>query len=443
MTPELDRGREMVRESSRATRALLATSLLLLGLLGAAYANLWMRQSDLEDGIREDALWAVYQMGREARTLLEAIETSDRDAGDDRSAREGLVLRYDILYSRLSILETAKYGASFTGDPEIEAGRARLRELIGGMEPTIAALGAPSAHARDAVALQGRVAELVTVAEDLLARTNSAVSAARADARAEVMRLQKATAWIVLALALSTALLVASLVRRLRATKAANDQIQVVADQLASAFEAAEAGNRAKSEFMAVMGHEIRTPLNAILGMAEILSLSRLEEREAGCVRAIGASGTALLETINEILDYAKIEHGDAPPESIAFDPADVARQAIGIMEGRARERGNAIAFLETDVADWFLGDPTRLRRVLLNLLSNAVKFTENGSIRVSLRDVGSPGSPRLRFVVSDSGIGIDEASRPLLFRAFSQVDGSIGRRFGGTGLGLAICKRV
>ncbi|KQT54404.1 hypothetical protein ASG43_02020 [Aureimonas sp. Leaf454] len=443
MTPELAKGEDIVRKSARATWALIACSLLLLALLAAAYANLWIRQTDLRDGIREDALWAVYQVSREARTLKETIAAAERQDRMTQADRDGLLLRFDILYSRMSILETTEYGSYFSVDTSIDVVRTRLRDLIKGLEPEFDRLRDALADMSQIASIERSTADLVAVSEDLLLRTNSALSAARADSRAEVMHLQTITAWIVLALAVSAALLIVSLVRRLRATREAGEQIRIVAGQMSAAFEAAEAGNRAKSEFMATMGHEIRTPLNAILGMAELLSLSDLGSEDADSVRAIGASGTALLEIINEILDFAKIEHGDESPERIAFDPIDVARQSIGIVEGRARERGNVLQFTDVGIEGFYLGDPTRLRRVLLNLLSNAVKFTENGHVRLAIREVGDENALRLRFVVSDTGIGIPETSRHLLFQAFSQVDGTIGRRFGGTGLGLAICKRV
>ncbi|KQT85760.1 ATP-binding protein [Aurantimonas sp. Leaf443] len=441
MTPGLAVGREAVRRSTRATWLSLATSVLLLALLLAAYVNLADRSRSLQDGIREDALWAVYQIGRESGTLAEEMRDALADGRLDGAEREALTLRYDIVYSRMSVVDNANYGAYFAEDDDIRALRTAVRTGIVAMEPVFDAV--TSADAEALAALVPTATDLVETSESLLLRTNSVVSAARADARAEVLRLQHAAAWIVLALVVSFGLLVLSLAYRLRATRAIGDELQSVAEQLTAAFAAAEAGNKAKSEFMATMGHEIRTPLNAILGMAELLSMSDLARDDRESVAAIRSSGTALLEIINEILDFAKIEHGDTGSERVLFDPAELLREAAVVVHGRARERGNAVKIAEGDVAGLYMGDPTRLRRVLLNLLSNAVKFTENGVVRVKLSQTGSANDPRLRFEITDSGIGIAPESRHRLFLPFSQVDGSIGRRFGGTGLGLAICKRI
>jgi signal transduction histidine kinase/CheY-like chemotaxis protein/HPt (histidine-containing phosphotransfer) domain-containing protein len=442
MTPELAQGQEIVRQSARATWALIATSLFLLTLLVGAYLHLSIRQQDTQDGIREDALWAVYQTGREARTLLETLKDVDRAGTLSQERRDSLMLRYDILYSRTSIVDSARYGAYFTEDPEIRATQKEVHFGIMELEPTFDRLRQETGLTSVREILPA-VGNIVAAAERLLVRTNSVVSAARADARTEVMDLQDRTASLVLAFGLTVGLLIVILVRRLGATRAAGAQIQIVADQMSAAFRAAEAGNRAKSEFMATMGHEIRTPLNAILGMAELLLDSKLSEEDAESVRAIETSGTALLEVINEILDFAKIEHGDEQAEMIPFDPLAVTEQAIGIIRGRAGDRGTVVSLRNEDARGWVIGDPTRLRRVLLNLLSNAVKFTENGSVDVIVSVAGTVLQPRLRFVVADTGIGIPDSARPLLFQAFSQVDSTIGRRFGGTGLGLVICKRI
>ncbi len=218
-----------------------------------------------------------------------------------------------------------------------------------------------------------------------------------------------------------------------------------MATQLSEAYEGADAGNRAKSQFMATMGHEIRTPLNAILGMSELLELSELPDDAIQSVKTIRSSGEALLEIINEILDFSKIEHGKLELEERAFDVCALAESTVSIIRGRADDHGNTVILDLPDSlqALYVKTDPTRLRQVLLNLLSNAVKFTHQGTVTLRLRDFYREGKLMIRFEVEDTGIGIDEAGLDKLFKPFSQVDASISRRYGGTGLGLTICKQI
>nr|WP_281435085.1 ATP-binding protein [Rhizobium lemnae] len=218
-----------------------------------------------------------------------------------------------------------------------------------------------------------------------------------------------------------------------------------MAQELTVSYQAAEAGNRAKSQFMATMGHEIRTPLNAILGMVELLELNKLPEDALSRVRTIRRSGEALLDTINEILDYAKIEHGKLELEERPVDLVSLAENSAEMMRGRATEAGTRIA---VDLphrwhARHVLADPTRLRQVMLNLMSNAVKFTSEGTVTLRMRQQVRQSEVWLRVEVQDTGIGIGEEGRKKLFRPFSQVDASISRRYGGTGLGLTICKEI
>nr|WP_289851985.1 ATP-binding protein [Rhizobium sp. SSA_523] len=214
---------------------------------------------------------------------------------------------------------------------------------------------------------------------------------------------------------------------------------------MTASCQAAEAGNRAKSQFMATMGHEIRTPLNAILGTVELLELTRLSPEAALRIRTIRRSGEALLDIINEILDYAKIEHGKLELEQRPVDLLMLAETSVEMMRGRATEAGTGI--LVDLPSEWrarhILSDPTRLRQVILNLMSNAVKFTSQGTVTLRLRQFRGPTALWLRVEVEDTGIGIDEEGKAKLFRPFSQVDASINRKYGGTGLGLTICKEI
>ncbi|MGO9232081.1 MAG: response regulator [Bryobacteraceae bacterium] len=220
---------------------------------------------------------------------------------------------------------------------------------------------------------------------------------------------------------------------------------------------AAEEANRAKSEFLANMSHEIRTPLNGILGFAELMADSGLTGNQRQHNEAVRASAESLLAVINNILDFSRVEAGRIELESLDFSIRRCINAAVVSVGPLLGEKGLATSIqIDYDVPDWVRGDPHRLRQVLLNLLGNAVKFTVVGGItvRVSLasrQDAATAGSngnggpkPRqIQFAVSDTGIGVPESQRELIFQPFRQADGSVTRRFGGTGLGLAISRKL
>ncbi len=215
--------------------------------------------------------------------------------------------------------------------------------------------------------------------------------------------------------------------------------------ELKQAKAAAESASRTKSDFLASMSHEIRTPMNAIMGIADLLAKTPLSPEQDKYVQIFRRAGDNLLNLINDILDLSKVEASQLELERTGFSLNDHLEKVIEMVSARAEEKGLALVCeIAHDAPTDLLGDPTRLRQVLLNLIGNAIKFTESGEVflRVTLdRDSSSP--PVLQFAVSDTGIGISGEKLSRVFERFTQADSSTTRRFGGSGLGLTICKRL
>ena len=217
--------------------------------------------------------------------------------------------------------------------------------------------------------------------------------------------------------------------------------------ELIAAREAALEGSRAKSDFLSSMSHEIRTPMNAVLGMADMLWESDLTEEQRRYLDIMRNNGVTLLDLINDILDLAKVESGQLRFEEVDFDIRELIDKAAETMGMRAHEKHLELAgHVASDVPYNLVGDPLRLRQVLVNLLSNAVKFTDRGEVVLSVEmarpDTGT-GTVSLRFLVTDTGIGIPSDKTESIFGAFTQADSSTTRKYGGTGLGLTIVKRL
>lgn len=232
----------------------------------------------------------------------------------------------------------------------------------------------------------------------------------------------------------------------MQSRRRAENKLTVQAEELRLAAEKAEAAVRAKSRFLSSMSHEMRTPLNGVVGMAQVMEDTDLDEEQRGGLAVIKSSSLVLLALISDVLDLGKIEAGRLDLEKIAFDLPDLVKKTLQIVEPAAGAKSLEISLeLAAGTPQHVLGDSTRLQQVILNLLSNAVKFTSEGGIalRVKACEGPDPRLARVRFEVSDSGIGISPEQEQRIFRSFTQADESTTRKYGGTGLGLAISRHL
>ncbi|MBK9142689.1 MAG: response regulator [Candidatus Melainabacteria bacterium] len=231
--------------------------------------------------------------------------------------------------------------------------------------------------------------------------------------------------------------------KQINSLRVVNEELESLTAKLETAYEQAMEASKLKSEFVANISHEVRTPISAVIGMSELLldtDLSQIQKEYAGGVLE---SATSLLSIINDILDFSRIEAGALDLESIEFDLLQLVEGSVELFAHESFNKDISLStFVDPSLPETMIGDPVRVRQILLNLVSNAVKFTDSGQVTVRVMPSRN-GNTSIRFEVEDTGIGIAAQATGRLFSPFVQADGSTTRKFGGTGLGLSICKRL
>lgn len=397
----------------------------------ALFAFLLERQQSLLDAVKEDALWAAYQVDRETQRFRGELRLLSPD--NHAVQIKPVLLRFDILYSRIDLLEKGDLRSAFAADASEPRLVSRFIEHIRKVDTLLPAL--ESGDHSVLPVMYTHVDSMTDLAEQLLLRTLHARGEERTKGREDTLRMYSLFGMLVLLMALCLIVIIYLVFRKRAQAQELAEQLQVVAAR-------AEAANASKSAFLAMMSHEIRTPMNGIIGMLDLLQGTRLTDEQTGYVQISKKSAESLLTILNDVLDLSKMEAGRFELVDDVLDPVEIARSTLNLLaSGSAHKPGVRLdCHIDPDVAGLYRGDPVRVRQILLNLLGNALKFTHDGSVTVS---VARESSGNVRFDVRDTGIGIPPDAQQRLFGMFEQVDPSTSRQYGGTGLGLAICHRL
>ena len=420
-------------EKLDAKYVLLAIAIAILGTTSAVSVINLRAQYQVSAGDYKSALWYVSQIEFEFSKLLNGLDQFGSVRGN--VDREDVLARYRELDQRLPKLLESIEAAEDATQYAYPRGQ-NLRALLQSLEPRILALQpgdirGPLGMRRD-----------IEVELSFLQRFISTAERGEREAfSARELNLQPAFAEMLLTAAgtvLGIGALIFLLIREIRRTREAEEEMRIARDE-------ADRANEAKSRFLALMSHEIRTPMTGVLGTLDLLVDMPLERQQRGIAEIALRSNKALLNVIDDVLDYSKLEAGRLKLSPEVFDPVEVMNDVVDLMAPKAHSEAlELFPWFSLDVPQRAIGDPARLRQVLLNLVNNAVKFTEQGGVFVRA-DVESVAGENivLRFEVADTGIGIPEDQQDELFGEYAQADPGTYRRYGGTGLGLSIAKRL
>lgn len=415
--------------------ALVFLSMVFLVVSILIFSELFQRQSLVLSAAEEDALWASYQLDREALKLNSALMLLEHDINEDKI--EEARLRFDILYSRMNLIKQGQLGILFNRIPNSEKLLSEIESELQFMDPLL--------FDDDEVFSIADISDLIEQSSLLLKRTENIVfeilsirSADKVQHRNESIDLFVTLSTLLAVLTVTIMFIIYMLFKQLKEVRLSYRKSQDMTVELESAVDYAQKALKIKTEFVSTMSHEIRTPMNAIIGFSHLILADDIPAETRSKTKKIQKAANNLLSIINSILDFEKIESGKIHVEKDLYDLDSVLEFVYHINEEEAKRKNlHFTVSRDFSMSSTFMGDPFRLQQILINLVSNAIKFTQTGFVyvKVCLKD------DKLVFEVADSGIGIQENAN--VFEAFHQADNSTSRIYGGTGLGLSISQKL